>query len=246
MPNIRLKISYDGTNYSGWQIQNNARTIQGEIEKALKKILKEKVRVIASGRTDAGVHAKGQVANFKTKNNIPLKQLKAALKANLPNDISILSIKETHSRFQAQYDAKSKVYMYTILNSAIDDPFTARYYHKVLYRLDIPCMSKVATELIGVHDFKAFQAKSAFSKIQDTVRTIKKIKVYKKGRFIYIIIEANGFLHNMVRNIVGTLLDIGRGALPKNSIKHILRSKDRKKAGPTAPAKGLTLIKVKY
>ena len=246
MPNICLKIAYDGTNYSGWQIQNNARTIQGEIEKVLKKVLREKVRLIASGRTDAGVHAKGQIANFKTKSNIPLKKLKAALKANLPSDISILSVRKVSSDFQAQHDAKSKIYRYAILNSAIDDPFISRYYSKVFCRLNIAHMIKAARNLVGKHDFRAFQAKSASSKVKDTVRTIKNINITKKGRFIYITVEANGFLHNMVRNIVGTLLDIGREKLPKDSIKSILHSRDRRKAGPTAPAKGLILLKVKY
>ena len=246
MPNICLKIAYDGTDYSGWQIQNNAKTIQGEIEKVLRKVLKEKVRLIASGRTDAGVHAKGQITNFKTKSNIPLIKLKAALKANLPSDISVLGIRKVSFKFQAQHDAKSKIYRYTISNNTVDDPFTSRYYSKVLYRLNIAYMIKAARDFIGKHDFRAFQAKSASSKIKGTVRIIKKINVTKKGYFIYITVEANGFLHNMVRNIVGTLLDIGREKLPKDSIKNILHSRDRRKAGPTAPAKGLTLLKVKY
>jgi len=245
MPNICLTIAYDGTRYAGWQIQKNARTIQEEIEKALKKILKEKVRLIATGRTDSGVHARAQVANFKTKKKIPRSSLQAALNSNLPKDISILKIKNVHSKFHSQYDAKSKIYRYTILNGRIDDPFLKNYYYKFPHKLNVPLMKKEAKVLPGRHDFKSFQAKSALSPIKNTVRTIKRINIKKDKHFIYIDIEANGFLHNMVRNIVGTLIEIGRGYFPEGSMKKILSSKDRKKAGPTAPAKGLRLEKVR-
>jgi len=246
MPNICLTICYDGTHYAGWQIQKNAKTIQSEIEKALKKILKERVRVIASGRTDAGVHAKRQVANFKTNKNFQLKNLTSALNKNLPKDISIIKAQKVSPKFHSQYDAKSKLYRYTILNSNTDDPFTRPYYLKVRYELDFPLMRKEAKTLIGRHDFKSFQAKSSTSPIKNTVRTIKNIALKKEKNFIIIDIEANGFLHHMVRNIVGSLIEIGRGYLPKGSMKKILISKDRKKAGPTACARGLMLIKVSY
>ena len=246
MPNVCLTISYDGTNYAGWQIQKNAKTIQSEIEKALKKILKEKVRVIASGRTDAGVHAKGQIANFKTNRNFHLKNLTSALNKNLPKDISITKAKKVSSKFHSQYDAKSKLYRYTILNSNTDDPFMRPYYLKVRYELDFPLMREEAKTLVGKHDFKSFQAKSSTSPIKNTVRTIKKLTLRKEKDFVIIDIEANGFLHHMVRNIVGSLIEIGRGYLTKGSLKKILISKNRKKAGPTASAKGLMLIKVTY
>ena len=244
--NIKLTIAYDGTRYAGWQIQKNAKTVQEEIEKALKKILKEKVRLIASGRTDSGVHAKCQAANFKTKKNFPPKKLQAALNSNLPKDISVTGIKKVASKFHSQYDAKSKLYRYTILNSRIEDPFSRNYYSKVPYKLDIALMRREASALLGRHDFKAFQAKSALSSIKNTKRTIKRITIKRDAPFIHIDIEGSGFLHNMVRNITGTLIEIGRGYLPRGSISEILSSKDRKKAGPTAPAKGLALIKVQY
>lgn len=246
MPNFCLAIAYAGTKYSGWQVQKNAKTIQGAIEKALEKILGEKIRIIGAGRTDAGVHAKAQVANFKTKRNFPPDKLQKALNANLPKDISIIGIKQVPAKFHSRFDAKSKIYRYTILNSQTNDPFSKPFYYKVPCKINIPSMRKEANVLIGKHDFKAFQAKSASSVIKSTVRTIKKISVKRDKQFIYIEIEANGFLHNMVRNIVGTLIEIGREYLPKGSMRKILSSKDRRKAGPTAPAKGLALLKVKY
>lgn len=243
---MRFVIAYDGTRYAGWQIQKNAGTIQEEIEKALKKILKEKVRLIAAGRTDSGVHARAQAANFKIKRNFPLNKLQSAVNSNLPKDISILKAKIVHSKFHSQYDAKSKIYRYTILNSRIDDPFLRNYYHKIPYRLNISLMKKEAKILAGKHDFKSFQAKSAQSSVKNTVRTIRRINIKKDKKFLYIDIEANGFLHNMVRNIVGTLIEIGRGHFPEGSMGGILGSRNRSKAGPTAPARGLMLMKVKY
>jgi len=248
MPNICLTIAYDGTHYAGWQVQKNAKTIQAELEKALRKILKEKITLIGSGRTDSGVHARAQIANFKTKRtgSRPGLELVNALNGNLPEDISIVGAKKVPSKFHSRFDAKGKIYRYTILNSRIDDPFTKNYYHKVRYKLDVPLVKKETKVLIGRHDFKSFQAKSALSKIKNTVRTVKRISVKKEKDLIYIDIEANGFLHNMARNIAGTLIEIGRGYLPAGSMRKILSAGDRTKAGPTAPARGLTLIKVKY
>ena len=246
MRNIKLTISYDGTRYAGWQIQKNAKTIQEEIEKALRKILKEKVRLIGAGRTDSGVHAKAQVANFKTEKNFPVKKLLSALNANLPRDISAISAKKVPAKFHSQYNAKSKRYRYTILNSEIDDPFLKPYYCKVQHKLDITLMKKEAKILLGAHDFKSFQAKSNLSRIKDTRRLIKKISIKRHRQYMYMDIEANGFLHNMVRNIAGTLIEIGRGYLKQGSMEKILESCNRQNAGPTAPAKGLALVKVNY
>lgn len=246
MPNIRLVIAYDGTRYGGWQIQKNARTIQGDIEDALKKILKEKVKLIGASRTDSGVHAKAQVANFHTKNKIPLEKLTSAVNANLSKDISVTSVKEVSPKFHSQFDAKSKLYRYSILNSCIKDPFSKRYSYKVPYKLNTYLMKKEAKVLAGKHDFKAFQAKSDTATLKNTTRRIKKITIKKEKEFIIISIEGTGFLHNMVRNVVGTLIEVGRGYFPEGSMKKILRSRDRKVAGPTAPAEGLMLLKVKY
>ncbi|MBL7155917.1 MAG: tRNA pseudouridine(38-40) synthase TruA [Candidatus Omnitrophica bacterium] len=246
MPNICVTIAYDGTRYAGWQIQKNAKTIQGEIEKALRKILGEKCHLIGAGRTDSGVHARAQVANFKTNKKIPTAKLQTALNVHLPKDTRIVSIKKVPLKFHAQFNAKSKLYRYTILNSRIDDPFTERFYFKVPYKLDLALMKKEAKTLLGKHDFKSFQAKSDRSPIKSTVRTIKRLSIKKTGDFIHIDIEGNGFLHNMVRNIVGTLIEIGRGYLAESNMKKIIALKDRRKAGPTAPAKGLALEKIIY
>jgi len=246
MQNIKLTVSYDGTDYAGWQVQRNAKTIQAEIEKALKKILKEKVRLTGAGRTDSGVHAEAQVTNFITKSAIPPEKIRPALNSHLPDDISVMKAENAAPDFHSQFDAKSKVYRYAILQGSVDIPFSRRYYHRVPPALDIALMAKEARSLIGRHDFKAFQAKSALSPIRDTARTVKNITVRKKKDFIYIDIEADGFLHNMVRNIVGTMIEIGRGYFPEGSMKRIMLSRDRRTAGPTAPAKGLILIKVKY
>jgi len=272
MPNIRLTIAYDGTDYAGWQVQKNAKTVQAEIEKALKKIFREKIKLIGAGRTDSGVHAKAQVANFSVRHceaerseaeaipyeiaslplvarndgKKPLLRLQAALNSNLPPDIRITAAKKVPSKFHSQYDAKSKLYRYTILNGRIDDPFTKNYYHKVPYGLDVSLMKKEAKVLLGKHDFKSFQAKSNASKIKSTVRTIRRIGIKQESSVITINFEGDGFLHNMVRNLMGTLIEIGRGYFPKGSMRKILDRKDRTKAGPTAPACGLTLIKVKY
>jgi len=255
MPNIKLTIAYDGTRYAGWQIQKNAGTIQGEIEKALKKILKKKVHLIAAGRTDSGVHARAQIANFTLSAALAdnsavsanaADRVLTAFNSNLPKDIRIIKIEEAPFKFHSRFSAKGKIYRYTILNSKTDDPFLQRYYHKVPYRLKFNLMKKEAKVLEGKRDFKSFQAKSALSPVKDTVRKMKKISLTKKDKFIYITLEADGFLHNMVRNIVGTLIEIGRGHFSEGSMKGILMAKERKKAGPTAPAKGLSLIKVKY
>jgi len=246
MNNIKLTIAYDGTHFAGWQTQKNAKTIQETIEKSLRKILKEKINLTGSGRTDSGVHAKAHIANFKTRKSIPPKRLQIALNANLPEGIVIRDAECVPLKFNSRFCAKSKVYRYTILNSKIDDPFLKKYYYKVSYRLNVALMRKEARFLQGRHDFKSFQAKSALSHIRNTKRTIKRIKIIKSGKFIYVDIEGEAFLHNMVRNIAGTLIEVGRGYLKPGSMKKILASRNRRKAGPTAPAKGLMLMEVKY
>ncbi|MFH1381113.1 MAG: tRNA pseudouridine(38-40) synthase TruA [Candidatus Omnitrophota bacterium] len=246
MPNIRVTIAYKGTSYAGWQIQKNAKTIQGEIEKALNKISGERIKLVASGRTDSGVHARAQVANFNTKSKMPLPRLQLALNSKLPEDISIIKIENVSPEFHSQFDTKSKIYRYVILNSSLSNPFTHPYYYKFPFKLNISLMKREAAYLLGKHDFKSFQAKTAFSKMKSTVRVIKRISIKKEKNLISIYIEADGFLYNMVRNIIGTLIEIGRGYFPEGSMKKILISRDRRKAGPTAPAKGLTLVKVFY
>jgi tRNA pseudouridine38-40 synthase len=244
MRNIKLIIQYDGTHYAGWQCQKNAKTVQESIEAILKKITGVKVNLTGSGRTDSGVHAKGQVANFKTRSNLPLKNMQMALNSILPRDIVVSGIEEADLRFSAQHSAKSKLYRYTIANGDFVDPFVRRFAAKCFYKLDIGAMKRAASFLRGRHDFKSFQTKDGEEK--DAVRTIKKITIEKDGYLVYIDIEANGFLYNMARNIVGTLIEVARGKMAEDSVKDIILKKDRRFGGPTAPAQGLCLIKVRY
>lgn len=251
MRNIRLTIEYDGTNYRGWQVQRQAHgagrradTIQETIEKALRKILQEKTRLIASGRTDAGVHAWAQVANFKTNSGIPQERLQKALNGLLPGDIAVSKAEEVKNSFHARFDAKSKIYRYTILNRPYRSAFSRNRVYFYPYPLDVGLMRKEAMGLVGKHDFKSFQATD--KKRRGSVRRIKRLKITKEESLIYIDIEAEGFLYNMARNIVGTLIEIGRGKMAKGSLKKILFARNRRVAGPTAPACGLCLLGVKY
>jgi tRNA pseudouridine38-40 synthase len=244
--NFKLEIEYDGTNYCGWQAQRSRRfkSIQEVIEKALQKILREKVKLIASGRTDAGVHALGQVANFKTSTEIRPEKLMRGLNAILPEDIRVFRVQEMGPDFHSRFKARSKVYRYTVLNRKASSALERDTLFFYPYSLKIKLMQKEARVLLGRHNFKSFQASGG--KERDPVRTIKKIKILKEGERITFEIEADGFLYNMVRNIVGTLIEIGRGRFPAGSLKRILLAQDRRLAGPTAAAKGLCLFKVKY
>jgi tRNA pseudouridine38-40 synthase len=242
--NIKLTIKYEGTNYSGWQFQKNARTVQEVMEEALGLITGEKVSLIGSGRTDAGVHARHQVANFKTGSKLPLKNIWMALNSNLPRDIVVSSVEEVKAKFNAQHSARSKIYRYTIANTNFVDPFIRRYAAKCFYELDVNLMKRAAKHLVGRHDFKSFQAKDVIER--DSVRRIKSISIKKDGELVYVDIEADGFLYNMVRNIAGTLIEVGRGKFTADRVKEILKKRDRRFCGPTAPAEGLCLMKVKY
>lgn len=244
MRNIKITVQYEGTRFSGWQFQTNARSIQEAIERCLKKITGRKARLTGSGRTDAGVHASGQVANFKTHSDIPLKNLQMALNSCLPEDIVVSGIEEVDLKFNSQHDAKTKLYRYSIVNNNFADPFIRRFAYRCFYKLDVGDMRKAAKALVGRRNFKAFQANDSGN--SGAVRTIKYIKVEKKGDLIYIYIEADGFLYNMVRNIVGTLIEVGRGKFGIGKVKDILARRDRRHCGPTVPAKGLCLMKVKY
>lgn len=252
MRNIKLTLEYDGTNYAGWQCQRlkvkrqkaKIKTIQETIERAIEKILQQKIKLMGSGRTDAGVSAIGQVANFKTDSNISLDKLQRALNPLLPRDIVITKIEEVREGFHSRFDAKSKVYCYTILNRSYPSALFKDRVYFYPYPLDVKLMQRQARVLLGRHNFKAFQASD--KKERNTIRTVKKLKITQDKDLIYIEIEADGFLYNMVRNIVGTLIEIGRGRFPKGSLKKILLSRDRKLAGPTVPACGLCLVKVKY
>ena len=244
MRNIKLIISYDGTAYKGWQIQKNGRTVQWAVEKAINKVFKKKHRVHGASRTDAGVHARAQAAHFKTSSAIPVGKIPLALNAVLPEDVAITRAEEAPPDFHSRFDSRSKHYTYYILNSTDRDPFREKYSWRVPYRLDVPLMRKEARSLTGRQDFKSFQA--ADKRERTSVRKVFYIDINKRKSFLTIDIEADGFLYNMVRNIVGTMVEVGRGYLPSGSVRKILKNRDRTTAGPTAPAKGLFLVEVKY
>ena len=247
MRNLKITLEYDGTDYCGWQAQNRYKqkpSIQSTLKKALYKILREKIDIIGSGRTDAGVHALAQVANFRTKSKIPLNKLQLALNNNLPADIVITKIEEARPDFNSCFDALSKVYRYTILNRSYPSAQLRNNAYFRSYPFDIQLMRQEARAILGRHDFKAFQA--ADKKPRSSIRTVKKVNIKKDGDLIYMDIEADGFLYNMVRNIVGTLIEIGRGRFPKGSLARILAAKERRFAGPAVPSCGLCLVKVKY
>lgn len=244
---IKLTIEYDGTRYCGWQIQHRHKgspSIQEILQKVLQTILREKVRLVASGRTDAGVHALAQVAHFKTRASFETKKLQYALNGLLPDDIIISNVADVPADFHSRFNASSKTYRYTILNRAYPSALYRQMVCHCAYSLDINRMRATARFLAGTHDFASFRASA--SKVKDGVRTIKKISVKKEADFIYIDIEADGFLYNMVRSIVGTLIEVGRGRLSPQRVKEIVELKNRRLAGPTAPARGLCLMKVKY
>ena len=243
MRNLKLTIQYDGTKYCGWQKQPNSSGIQGTIEYAIYEITKEKVNIIGSGRTDAGVHALGQVANFKTNSNIPAARIPDALNAKLPKDISIIDCQEVSDDFHSRYSATGKIYRYLIYNKPYRSPLYKDISYHVRYDLDIQKMRVEAQSLLGTHEFKGFM--SSGSSVKDTVRTIHNISIEESGDLIVLEVEGNGFLYNMVRIIVGTLVDIGRGRIDK-PLEEIIASQDRGEAGHTAPAHGLFLKKVHY
>jgi len=253
MRNFKLKIEYDGTRYYGWQVQNGAkarrsyrssRTIQHILESKLKKILQQDIGLIVAGRTDSGVHACAQVANFKSPSRMPLARMQWALNGLLPEDIKITGINYAPFDFNSRFSAKSKTYRYTVLNRKYSSALLHNRVYFFHYPLDIKLMRKEAAHLLGKHNFKAFQASD--TRERNPLKDIKSVKIRKVRELLYIDIEADGFLYNMVRNIVGTLLEIGRGRFAEGSMRKIIASKNRALAGPTVPAKGLCLLKVRY
>jgi tRNA pseudouridine38-40 synthase len=246
MRNLKLEIEYNGKNYCGWQTQSNAKrkSIQEAIERALRKILCEKVKLIVSGRTDAGVHALAQVANFHTRSKIPLDKLRLGLNGILAQDIKISGIRQVAADFHSRFSSKSKIYRYTILNRTHSSPLLEGKVFFYPYPLDLKLMLRESRSLLGRHNFKSFQASQ--EKEKNPVKTIKRVTITKNMDLVHIDIEADGFLYNMVRNLVGTLLQVGRGKLAKGYLRKVLLAKDRRSAGETAPAHGLCLLRVKY
>lgn len=245
MRNIKLTIEYDGKEFNGWQKQPNKLNIQGEIEKAIKQITGEEVDLTASGRTDAGVHALGQVANFKTNSELPIEKFPIALNANLKKSIVIKSAEEVEERFHSRLTCKRKTYRYVINNSKYGTAIYRNLETHIPMKLDIQKMQQAVKYFEGEHDFKAFKASGTSSK--SSVRTIYKAEVIEAGNErIYIELTGNGFLYNMVRIIAGTLVDVGLGKIEPEDIKEIIKSQKRENAGKTLPPQGLYLVEVEY
>jgi tRNA pseudouridine38-40 synthase len=242
--NIKLLLQYDGSNYSGWQIQHNGTTIQGLLTAALSQIHGQPVKLYGAGRTDAGVHALGQVANFFTNKNLTPPQWQKALNGQLPPDIRVVSVAEVSASFHARFSAIGKHYRYQLCTSATVSPFDYRYYYHYPYALNLAAMEQAASYLLGTHDFAAFA--TATNK-DATVRTLHQLTIISPhpDRLCFQL-QGNGFLRYMVRTIVGTLLEVGRQQRPAASIPEILQSQDRRQAGPTAPPQGLFLVAVEY
>ena len=245
MRNIKMIIKYDGSRYKGFQrLKDNDMTIQGKIESVLSKMTNEDIEIIGSGRTDMGVHAYGQVANFKTNSIMPLNKIKSYLYEYLPEDIVITSLEEVDERFHSRYNAKSKIYLYKIFNDEIHNPFLRKYTTHIPKKLDLDLMKEGSKYLIGEHDFTSFA--SSKSKKKSNIRIIKSISIKEENGLIEVYVEGNGFLYNMVRIIIGSLIDVGLRKKSPEDIKIMLDAKDRKKSSDTAPSKGLYLYKVKY
>lgn len=244
MKNIRLTIEYDGKDFNGWQKQPNKLNIQGEIERAIEQITGEKVDLIASGRTDAGVHSLGQIANFKTESKLPIEKFPVALNSKLKKSIRIQNAEEVEENFHSRYSCKQKTYRYIINNSKEGSAIYRNLEYHMPIKLDIKSMEKAIKYFEGEHDFKGFKASGTSSK--NSVRKIYKAEIKKDGDRILIELTGSGFLYNMVRIIAGTIVEVGLGKIKPEDIPNIIESKDRTKAGKTLPPYALYLVKVEY
>jgi tRNA pseudouridine38-40 synthase len=243
MRNIRLLIEYDGTDYCGWQVQPGKPTVQQALLDAIRQVTGESVTLIGAGRTDAGVHAEGQVANFRTETRISAEQLPLALNSGLPDDIVVKEAAEVPLAFHAQFDARGKTYRYLIWNSRFRPALNRHRQAWVKAPLDLERMREAAGFLVGTHDFQSFGSEC---REKDSVRTVSRLELDRAGELVSMEVSADGFLYNMVRAIAGTLIDVGRGHLPASAVPEILAAKDRRAGGPTAPACGLYLVRVQY
>lgn len=244
MKRVKLVVAYDGTNYHGWQVQDNGITIEEVLNRTISELVQENIKVIGASRTDAGVHACGNVAVFDTESRIPGDKFSFALNQRLPEDIRIQESCEVHADFHPRYADTVKTYEYNILNRRFELPSKRLYAAFCYYPMDIERMNQAAAYLVGEHDFKSFC--SAGAQVQTTVRTIYAVNVTKEDDMVHIRITGNGFLYNMVRIIAGTLMQVGTGLMEPEQVKEILEARDRSKAGPTAVAKGLTLVEIRY
>ncbi len=243
--NIRLTVAYDGTNYHGFQRQRPPVTaVQNVLEAKLEKIFGDSIELAASGRTDAGVHAYGQVVNFFTDGRIPVARIPLAVNSLLPDDIVVLEAAEADAGFSARHSAKSKTYLYRIQRGTFPNPFTRHYAWHVGHPLDVEAMEEALRAILGTHDFSSFRASGGAP--MSPVRTMYRAELAEKGDMLEILIHGNGFLYHMVRNIIGTLVNVGQGRISPEGFRVILEAKDRKKASPTAPAQGLYLHSVEY
>ena len=245
---LKLKLAYDGTAYRGWQVQPNQPTIQRSLETAIEKVTGESIRILASGRTDSGVHALGQVVGVPTNSTLDIEVFKRAINASLPDDIAVLDVADATRDFHAIRDAVSKRYRYVIHDGDVRDVMLLRYCWHYPVRLDADAMQRAAQALVGTHDFRSFQSTGAPR--ESTVRTVSELSVVRgqgtERGTITIEVEADGFLYNMVRAIVGSLVEVGRDAESEAWLAAVLAAHDRDKAGPTAPPRGLFLVNVNY
>ena len=244
MKRVKLIVAYDGTNYCGWQVQPNGITVQEVLNKALSELLGEEIKTMGASRTDAGVHALGNVAVFDTNARMPADKISFALNTRLPQDIRIQKSEEVPTEFHPRFTSTIKTYEYRILNRTFGDPTRRLNSFHWYGSLDEGAMEKASSYLVGEHDFKSFA--TASPDVDHTVRTIYSIEVWKEDDMIHLRITGNGFLYNMVRIIAGTLMEVGKGSYPPEQIKAILEAKDREAAGPTARALGLTLVGIQY
>ncbi|MBR4084147.1 MAG: tRNA pseudouridine(38-40) synthase TruA [Lachnospiraceae bacterium] len=241
---VRLIVAYDGTNYHGWQVQNNGITIESELNRCLSELLSEPIEVIGASRTDAGVHALGNVAVFDTSARMPAEKISYALNQRLPEDIRIQKSEEVPADWHPRYCNSRKTYEYRIYRGEFALPTKRLYSLFTYHKLDAEKMQTAAEFFVGEHDFKSFCQVNA--QVRSTVRTITQVKVYEEGADVVIRVTGNGFLYNMVRIIAGTLLEVGQGKRNPYEIPDIIAAKNREAAGPTAPAHGLTLIKYEF
>ena len=241
---IRLIVQYDGTNYVGWQLQENGVSVQQRLNEAILAVTGEQIQLHGSGRTDSGVHARAQVAHFDTNARMPANKFAIAMNMRLPRDIRVLYSEEAPEDFHARFSAKNKTYRYTLQLGPHADVFCRNTALHIHTELNFDRMQSAAQDALGEHDFFAFM--SAGSKLEHTVRTIFRSEWSQCGQFYYYDVSANGFLYNMVRILVGTMLEIGSGKLPQDAIARAINSKNRSDAGPTAPPQGLALMRVQY
>ena len=241
---FKVTVEYDGTDYAGFQYQAGQRSVQNEIEQAVRRLTGQEVRISGAGRTDSGVHALGQVIGFRAETRIPPDKMAVALNSALPKDIAAVKAEEVDEDFHARFSARSRAYVYVILNRSHRSALFGRYAWQIPHALDVEAMDSAAGRLIGIRDFAAWANET--SETKTTVREILRSRVRRQGPFVVVSVKANGFLRGMVRNVVGTLVEVGQGKRPAEDMDRITESKDRGQAGPSAPAHGLCFTRVEY